>query len=176
MAQFVDGNEVAFTQLYERVAPGLFAKLLRSSRDPELTRDVVQTTFLKVFRARDSYVRGAAVLPWIQVIAKRTLIDEWRPASAKQEVLTSDGSLKEPPLPEQLAEDDLMAVRWAYAELPNHYREAITLTKLSGLTGSEAAAQLRTTTAAIKQRVHRGYELLRKLLEPGADGGMAPVG
>lgn len=167
MSRFVDGDESAFSELYERVSPALFGKLMRRTRDAEQVRDVVQTTFFKVFRAKDSYERGAPVLPWIQVIAKRTLIDEQRPLGARHEVLSSDGQLPESHRDGQREEmDEVLGIRRAFDQLPEQYRDAIGLTKVSGLTGGEAALQLQTTSAAIKQRVHRGYDLLRKWLEP----------
>lgn len=173
MARFVDGDEAAFSELYERVSPALFGTLMRRTRDAEQVRDVVQTTFMKVFRAKDSYERGAPVLPWIHVIAKRTLIDEQRPLGARHEVLSNDGSLPDAPHPDSEREelDELLGIRRAFDQLPAQYRDAIGLTKVSGLTGGEAARQLQTTSAAIKQRVHRGYDLLRTWLSPVATTG-----
>jgi RNA polymerase sigma-70 factor (ECF subfamily) len=49
--------------------------------------------------------------------------------------------------------------------LPEAYREAIQLTKVSGLSMQEAAAVLGTTPTAVKLRVHRGYVALRKALD-----------
>ncbi len=171
MNRFVDGDERAFGELYERVAPALLAKLSRTARDSEQARDVVQSTFLKVFRAKDKYERGAAVMPWISVIAKRTLIDEQRPLGARHEVLSHDGQLPEvePTAHTQPDVEELLRLRAALEQLPQNYRDAIELTKVSGMTGSEAASALKTTSAAIKQRVHRGYELLRQLLVPLGD-------
>jgi RNA polymerase sigma-70 factor (ECF subfamily) len=50
-------------------------------------------------------------------------------------------------------------------ELPEAYREAIQLTKVSGLSIAEASSVLGASEAAVKLRVHRGYNLLRKQLE-----------
>ncbi len=175
MDRFVDGDDGAFNQLYERVAPNLLAKLIGRSKDAEQARDVVQTTFLKVFRAKESYQKGSPVLPWIQVIAKRTLIDEQRPLGARREVLSNDGSLPEDDKGLSAAgqADELYGIRQAFEQLPPQYRDAIGLTKVSGLSGGEAARQLKTTSAAIKQRVHRGYQILRTLLDPIGDAGTA---
>jgi RNA polymerase sigma-70 factor (ECF subfamily) len=175
MERFVDGDEGAFGELYERVSPALHAKLSRTARDPEQARDVVQSTFLKLFRAKDKYERGAAVMPWISVIAKRTLIDEQRPLGARHEVLSRDGQLPEVEPMAAPGPDlhELLRLRQALAQLPESYRDAIELTKVSGMTGSEAASALKTTSAAIKQRVHRGYELLRQLLLPLGDSSPA---
>jgi RNA polymerase sigma-70 factor, ECF subfamily len=162
MDRYVDGNEAAFTALYRRMFPKLEGHLARICRDPALVEDAIQSAFTKMHRARASYSRGSPVAPWAMVIARRALFDELRTVRARGEVLTETGTLPE------LAVDDGPAkqeARELERALPGHYREAIELTKLHGLSGDEAAKVLSTTQSAVKLRVHRGYRLLRRTLE-----------
>jgi RNA polymerase sigma factor (sigma-70 family) len=170
MNRFVEGDNLAFDKLYRRVSPGLLGKMTRSGSDPEQARDVVQNTFLKLFRARKRYVPGAPVLPWISVIAKRALIDESRPHKRRRETLSADGVLPEPIAPVTTGAEETVQLTEALDQLPSQYRDAIELTKLMGLSGNEAARELETTADAIKQRVRRGYEHLRQLLSGTSDG------
>ena len=124
----------------------------------------MQNTFAKVHRARASYDRGAPVAPWVLVIARRALLDEIRSARARGEVLSDDGVLPEPVGPDGASADDAHFLEDALAQLPGHYRDAIELTKLHGLSGGEAAKVLSTTPSAVKLRVHRGYEMSRRRL------------
>lgn len=160
MESYVQGDETAFAGLYRAAAPPLRAAVRRWTRDPEQAEDVVQATFLKLFRARASYELGEPVLPWLYVIAKRTLLDEQRRLRDRFEVLTNEGTLPNESTGEP-AEQGELEMRDALVQLPAPYRDAIALTRLFGFSGSEAATLLDTTTAAIKQRVHRGYALLR---------------
>ncbi|MEN9581684.1 MAG: hypothetical protein RJA70_4693 [Pseudomonadota bacterium] len=177
MSKFVSGDEAAFEELYRRAAPKLMASLARQTADRARAEDIVQTTFLKVHRARDRYIPGAAVLPWLHVIAKRSLYDEQRPLNMRLEVLSRDGSLSEADTVAIAGDaENATLLREVFTHLPPQYRDAIELTKLSGLSGNEAAALLHTTKAAIKQRVHRGYELLRAWLEPSFDSELATSG
>jgi RNA polymerase sigma factor (sigma-70 family) len=164
MAAHVAGSPDAFRELHRRLAPKLYSHLLRSCRDQALAEDVVQATFAKMHRARATYLPGAKVMPWALVIARRTLLDERRGLAARSELLDDDGILPErhfdPPSPEHVAD-----MRRALDRLPDHYRYAIQLTKLLGFSGEEAARLLSTTQSAIKLRVHRGYAMLRSLLE-----------
>jgi RNA polymerase sigma-70 factor (ECF subfamily) len=138
----------------------------RWTRDTEQAEDVVQTTFLKLFRARQSYAIGEPVLPWLFVIARRTLLDEQRRLRDRYEVLTLDGVVpNEVETPLEVSE---LEMRDAIGRLPAPYRDAIALTKLFGFSGSEAATLLDTTKAAIKQRVHRGYAIVRGWFEGNA--------
>jgi RNA polymerase sigma-70 factor, ECF subfamily len=168
MARYVAGSDAAFTQLYRRMAPKLTGYLLKICRDQALVEDALQATFTKVHRARASYVHGAPVAPWVLVIARRALLDELRAARARGEVLSDTGVLPEPPSEEPFDREESRHLEVALSALPGHYREAIELTKLHGLSGGEAAKVLSTTQSAIKLRVHRGYQLLRRSLAEAA--------
>jgi RNA polymerase sigma-70 factor (ECF subfamily) len=123
----------------------------------------VQTTFLKLFRSSKSYAIGEPVLPWLFVIARRTLLDEQRRLRDRREMLTIEGDV--PQGQSDVPEVSELEMRDAVGRLPAPYRDAIAMTKLFGFSGSEAATLLDTTTAAIKQRVHRGYAIVRDWLE-----------
>jgi len=166
MERYVDGEADAFDALYRRVSSNLMGYLLRLTRNRERAEDLLQITFAKVHRARGSYLRGAPLLPWILAIARRSFLDERRSAHVRTEDLSPDGLLPEqqheaPPLPAELSD----ALGIALDRLPETYREAIVLTKITGLSVAEAATVLGATETAVKLRVHRGYNQLRKELE-----------
>ncbi len=166
MERYVDGDASAFDALYQRVASKLFGYLLRLTRHRERAEDLLQITFAKVHRARDSYLRGAPVLPWMIAIARRSFRDERRAATSRSQDLRPDGQLPEPaPEPPAVPSDVSEALERALDNLPVQYREAIQLTKVTGLSMAEASEILGTTPTAVKLRVHRGYELLRRELE-----------
>jgi RNA polymerase sigma-70 factor, ECF subfamily len=166
MEHYVDGCPHAFDELYRRVTPKLFGYLLRLTRNRERAEDLLQITFTKVHRARASYMRGSAFLPWILAIARRSFFDERRRARHRTEDLSSDGTLPEPVRDDAAISNDVSeALERALDAMPEAYREAIQLTKVTGLSVAEAADVLGTTATAVKLRVHRGYNLLRKELD-----------
>jgi RNA polymerase sigma-70 factor, ECF subfamily len=166
MERYVDGSAEAFDELYRRIAPTLMGYLLRLTRHRERAEDLLQVTFAKVHRARESYMKGAPVLPWMLAIARRSFLDERRAASSRNEDLSHDGVLPEPRLEEPgLSNDVSDALEQAIDSLPEAYREAIQLTKISGLSIAEAASVLGSSETAVKLRVHRGYNQLRTALE-----------
>jgi len=166
MERYVEGSPQSFTELYRRVSPNLMGYLLRLTRDRGRAEDLLQVTFSKVHRSRASYLRSAPVLPWLFAIARRSFLDERRSARSRREDLSPDGTLPEPrPEPEGVSNDLSDAIERALDALPEAYGEAIQLTKISGLSIAEAAAVLDSSETAVKLRVHRGYNLLRKELE-----------
>ncbi len=166
MERYVDGDGEAFEQLFHQVAPKLYSYLLRLTRHRERAEDLVQITFAKVHRARGSYLKGAPVVPWVLAIARRSFYDERRRAKARHEDLTFDGVVPEPRATGEGVPNDVSeSLERALARLPESYREAIELTKFTGLSVAETAQVLGTTETAVKLRVHRGYNLLRAELE-----------
>ena len=84
LAKFLDGARI------ERVT------LNRPDLRRPFPEDLVQVTFSKIHRARESYMRGAPLLPWVLAIARRSFLDERRRAKVRPEDLTGDGIVPEP--------------------------------------------------------------------------------
>jgi len=166
MERYAAGDDAAFPALYRELSPRLFGYLLRLSRDRHHAEDLVQVTFSKVHRARAAYFAGSPVLPWLLAIGRRSFLDLKRRQKVRPEDLTGNGRVPErsadvPASPEDLARE----LEQALDRLPTTYSEAIQLTKVTGLSVAEAAEVLGTTPSAVKLRVHRGYQILRKELE-----------
>ena len=105
-------------------------------------------------------------MPWLLAIARRTFLDERRMKKSRYEDLSHDGRVPEQSEPAEHMNDDISdALAVALEDLPENYREAIQLTKITGLSLSEAADVLDTTPTAVKLRVHRGYNLMREKIE-----------
>ena len=166
MEAYVQGDAKAFRELYKQTSPKILGYLVRLARSRERAEDLLQITFAKIHRARGSYLTGAPLLPWALAIARRSFFDEQRAAKVRREDLSFDGTLPEQGTTDRGAPQDVAdALEQALDELPEAYREAIQLTKVTGLSAAEAAHVLGTTQTAVKLRVHRGYNQLRKALE-----------
>jgi RNA polymerase sigma-70 factor (ECF subfamily) len=174
MDRYARGDDPAFSELYELLAPRIYAFLARRMRDRAQSEDLVQQTFFQMHRARRHFCEGAAVLPWAIVIARRLLIDKLR--QGKREVPVSDDALDvaEPRSPETPPDQALelrrltRRVELELGLLPEASRVAFELIQLDGLSVAEAAEVLGTTGSAVKMRAHRAYEALRQKLGPSA--------
>lgn len=175
MNRYCDGDASAFRTLYARVAPRLLAYLTRMANNRSTAEDLLQQTFLKVHRARSSYVRDANPLPWFYSIAHRTFLDSARKQKRARVELARGDALPEvaahvtgrpaADVPEPRHDADVRkATLAAIDELPPNQREALVLTKLQGKSIAEVAQITGVSRGAIKLRVHRGYVALRKAL------------
>lgn len=168
MERYAAGEEAAFSELYDALAPRLQNFLMRQTRDQSRTDDLLQQTMLQIHCARGRFLKGADVLPWAFAIARRLLIDSYR--RRKHEVASSSDPAEEAAANNQPADDLLHSKRVArevereLSRLPEAQRVAFELVKKDGLSMKEAAQVLGTTVTAIKLRAHRAYVALREAL------------
>jgi RNA polymerase sigma-70 factor (ECF subfamily) len=166
MDRYADGDEDAFGQLYDALAPRLTSFLSRSLRDPARVADLVQDTMLRMHCARGRFVRGSPVTPWAFTIARRLLLDGAR--RKKFEQLSSgeaetERSSDEPPPDEVVGSlQQSRAILQAVSQLPDTQRAAFELVHYGELTYAEAAETLRITVAGVKLRVHRANSTIRR--------------
>lgn len=169
MDRYAGGEEAAFAELYDALAPRLHRFALRWTRSRAASEDVVQQALLQIHSARHRFVRGAAVVPWAYAITRRLLIDLGR--RGLREELRGDGVYDpEEPTPGPSAEEVLHGrrvgaeARRDLARLPPAWREAFELVKLEGLSVAETAEALGITRGMVKIRAHRAAAALRVAL------------
>jgi RNA polymerase sigma-70 factor (ECF subfamily) len=165
MERYVDGDTAAFDELYKGVAPRIYRYLVVLA-GAERAQDLLQTTFMRLHAARDGWIRGARVKPYVYAIARHAAFDELRKRARCRVFLTPTGELEssaECP-GEEKDEHPTARIDEALRSLPPRYREAIVLTKYQDLSHREAGLVVGASETAMKLRAHRGYELLRARL------------
>jgi RNA polymerase sigma-70 factor, ECF subfamily len=172
MDRYACGDDGAFSELYDLLAPRLSVFLSRRTRDEQLAHDLVQQTFLQMHCARRHFARGADVVPWSFAIARRLLIDWLRKSGRERELREIDEGVEERESVAPGSEPDEIVgrrrlarrIEEELARVPAIHRVAFDLVKRDGLSLVEAAEVLGTTVTAVKLRLHRTYEALRAAL------------
>ncbi len=172
MERYAAGDDTAFGQLYDLLAPRLFGYLMRQTRDRARAEDLLQQTLLQMHAARGRFIAGAQVTPWAFAIARRLMIDGLR--RGRREVLrdgSGDADGGDEPVAQDPAADDLVQaqelaarLQKELARLPENQRVAFELIKQEGLSVAQAAQVLGITVTAVKLRAHRAYGALRGIL------------
>jgi RNA polymerase sigma-70 factor (ECF subfamily) len=169
MEQYACGDEAAFAELYDELAPRLYRFALRWTRSRSAAEDTVQQTLLQIHAARHRFVRGSAVQPWAYAIARRLLIDLGR-RGVREELRAHDVRDPEEPATAPSPEETLhwrrmeSEARRDFALLPAGWREAFELVKFEGLSVAETAEVLGITRGMVKVRAHRATAALRKAI------------
>jgi RNA polymerase sigma factor (sigma-70 family) len=163
------GDVGALERLYERHAPWLSVRLMRRCNDREVVADVLQDTFVAVWRGARRYQGTGEVGAWMWGIAVRRLVSRLR--SRRDVVLLRDPATSGAASP--TAEDELLlGVEYgdlgrAMAALSPELRAVMQATVLDGLTTREAASLLGIPQGTVKTRVHRAKAYLRASLMEG---------
>ena len=164
------GDADAFEQLVRQLTPQLYRMLVRMLGDAGAAEDVTQECFVRAWRALPGFRGDARFSTWLYRIAvnegNRFLARE-----SKRELLPYEDVLLEVPdlgrgTAELVEARELRAqLEEAIAELPAHYRAAVVLRDVEGLSNEEAAELLELDLRNFKSRLHRGRMALRRRLE-----------
>ncbi len=164
------GDEGAFAQLYDAVAPRLYGLVLRVIRDPAQSEEVTQEAFLEIWRtaARFDPERGSA-LGWVMTIAHRKAVDRVRSAVAsgrRDQGYHEANQDVEYDMTAEAAHASLEAerVRKALQTLTPAQRSAVELAFFGGYTHTEVAAMLGLPLGTAKTRIRDGLIRLRDTL------------
>lgn len=173
------GDAEALGVLYDRHAGWLHTRLTRRCADPETVREVLQDTFVTVWRSAATH-RGGEAGGWLWVIAGRRLVDARR-AQARTERADERGRLeREPAAVAPSAEERVLAglefgdVGAALDRISPELREVLRATVVDGLSTRETARLLGIPEGTVKTRAMRARRELR--LELGRIGRIAPLG
>ena len=179
MERYSNGDETAFSDLYDALAPRLLGYLRRATRDGAAAEDLMQQTLLHMHRARGSFIPGARVMPWAFAIARRQLTDRVRRHRVERrlfsDVEVDDEWMASEPGAASAGADEIVDAQRLQQQLqerldalPDAQREVYKLLQEEGMTLKGAAEALGTSVSAVKVRARRAYQALRSVFrEPG---------
>ena len=178
MHRLAAGKDTALNDLMERHAPAVFHFLCRMLNHEDDANDLAQETFVRVFRARETFRPTEKFSAWLFTIAANLARNQirWRTrhpnVSLDAEIGATEQSLASTlPSPESAPNEQLLAaertaaVRVAVNQLPPDLREAIVLCEWEERSMAEAARILDTTTKAVESRCYRARQILRERLK-----------
>jgi RNA polymerase sigma-70 factor, ECF subfamily len=185
-ARAATGDDAAFEALVVRYQHRIFRLACRLTSETDAP-DVVQETFLQIYRHLSTFRGGAQFSTWVYRIATNVSLmlrraRARRPAEPLDEFLPrfdADGKLEGTPdalritsrVEELLDRHELAKKAQAAVDrLPDLYREAFVLRDLEELSTAEVAQVLRVDPATVRQRVHRARLLVRGYLSELAGG------
>jgi RNA polymerase sigma factor (sigma-70 family) len=163
------GDRPAFDELYRRTSPWLAVRLRRRCADEDVVADVLQETYLSVWRAAGSFAgattEGSAV-GWLWTIAANRLVDAFRRRARHAQLPAVPLTASTSPA----AEDEVMAGRigqeleQALLVLPAELRVVLRSLVLDGLSVRETALLLGVPEGTVKSRARRARIAMREAL------------
>jgi RNA polymerase sigma-70 factor, ECF subfamily len=186
-------DQSTFADLAMEHMGSLYSAALRMTRNPSDAEDLVQETYLKAYRAFNTFQEGTNLKAWLYKILTNTFINSYRSKKRRPEQSELEdvedlylyrrlGGL-EAAAAGRSAEEEVLdsftdaEVKAAIESLPEQFRIAVLLADIEGFSYKEIAEILDVPIGTVMSRLHRGRKALQKALyEFGMQRGLVAPG
>jgi RNA polymerase sigma-70 factor (ECF subfamily) len=176
LMEIVQGGDLSpASEIYDRYSTRIYNFVHRATGNRELAEDITQEVFLKVMSRAHQFHGGARLATWILAIAANSCRDYWRKREHKYKK-EDDDVLETLPAPagrslEQVLDGRAVAkrVHEALGQLRDDHRQIILLARFDECTYVEIAEILGCSASAVKLRLFRAMQLLKKVLSQSQD-------
>lgn len=170
LARIATGDEAAFGELYDEIAPRVLGLVRRLLIDHTQSEEVTQEIFLEIWQNAPRYEpsKGGATT-WIFTMAHRRAVDRIRSSQAGRDRDVRIGIRDYESAYDNVAETvettiENERVKKAMSQLTELQRQAITLAYYGGYSHSEVAERLEIPLGTVKTRLRDGMIRLRDAL------------
>lgn len=177
MKQFQEGTVEAYDILVERYKDQITNYIYRFVGEWQECEDLLQETFLRVYRNRHSYRPIAKFSTWLYTIAGNLARSEYRKRKRRQtqsiQSVNRDNEEYEIDIPDDTYSPDQDAesaiqdeyIQNALMEIPDVFREVVVLRDVQQLSYDEIAQITGLPLGTVKSRINRGRTKLQSLLK-----------
>ena len=159
-------NKEAFEYLYDHYSSALYGIILKIVRDEERAADVMQDTFLKIWKNISSYnVEKGSLFTWILNVARNTAIDRLR-LDLKNENSVSWDNVPESDLGNNVIFNPIPAtidIRAIVSRLLPEKSLLIDMVYFQGYTHEEVSEKLSLPLGTVKSRIRKALIELREI-------------
>jgi RNA polymerase sigma-70 factor, ECF subfamily len=180
VAAFLAGNKRGFNELVERYQSRLLNFVYRTTGDRERAEDLVQETFIRIYRHLHRFDQTKKFSTWAYTIASNLAKNELRNRSRNPlvlfQALKKSWDADQRPLEWEdntYRPDDLyrkrhlkQLVESAVGELPEHHRHVFVLREMEGKTYEEIAEITGCNLGTVKSRLNRARNNFAQIIAP----------
>ena len=160
-------NEKAISLLYDNYGDTLLGVANKVVRDPELAQDVLQESFVKIWKKADSYDSSKAKLfTWLFRITRNTAIDKLRSVKTKSDKEIQIDVSDVYNLGVDSIRPEFMDVQENLEKIEHKYQIVLEALFFQGMTQQEASEELDIPLGTIKSRLKIGLRELGKIYGP----------
>lgn len=159
-----DGDRRAQEQLYTDYAPKLYGICLRYGKDTDGANEILQRSFIKIFKSLHSFKGEGSFEGWAKKIVVNMGIESYREQQRSLSVLS----------PLEVSETDGPSVSWdeldakdllrLISELPEGFRMVFNLYAIEGYSHKEIGELLSISEGTSKSQLSRARQLLKNKL------------
>ena len=157
-------DEKAISLLYDNYADTLYGVAYKVVKDEDLAQDIVQESFVKIWKKSDSYdATKAKLFTWLFRITRNTAIDKLRSINTKSDKEIQIDVSDVYNLGEQSIRPEFIDVKENLDKIEPKYRIVLEALFFEGMTQQEASDELDIPLGTIKSRLKIGLREMRKI-------------
>ena len=150
--------------IYDNYSPVLYGVILKIVKSEQVAEDVLQETFIKIWKNADAYDSSKGRLfTWLISIARNCAIDYTRSKDYKQQSQTASNFVFNEDLTETM-ETDYIGLKEIVEKLKPDNKEIIDLVYFQGYTQAEAAKKLSMPLGTVKTKIRVALQRLREIV------------
>lgn len=180
MLRIAEGDEVAFTELFNTWYPLLSTLVLRLTRSELLAEEVVQDVFLKIWMGRESLLYVQHFKPFLWVMAKHLAFDALRKVAARearekhyQQNLVTVSAGPEGDVDPSASYHTL--IDEAISRLPPQQQRVYLLSRRDRIKQAEIADRMGISVATVKSYLQLAIESITRYVKQKADLGVSII-
>ncbi|MDP5158685.1 MAG: RNA polymerase sigma factor [Flaviramulus sp.] len=161
------GDKKAISLLYENYADTLYGVIKKIITDDDTAQDVLQESFVKIWRYSKKYDASKAKLfTWLYRISYNTAIDKIRSLKNKNsnEIQIETSSVYK--ITSNALNEDVLDIQKHLKSLDEKYQIVLNALFFEGMTQQEASEELDIPLGTIKSRLKIGLRELKKIYNP----------
>jgi len=170
IALLKQNDEKGFTILYDNYSSALYGVILKIVRSEEIAADVMQESFVKIWKNISLYEKSkGALFTWILNIARNSAIDkirsqDYRQNNSIQSVENNVNLIENQTNTQTNFHTDFIGVDKIINQLRPEYQLLIDLIYLKGYTQAEVSEEFNIPLGTVKTRIKAAINQLRVLV------------
>ncbi len=173
VGELIGGSEPAFTTLYYRYAYRLHVHLLRLSKSEEVSEEILQDVFMKVWEYREQLDPEKSFRSFLYKIAENKVYDYFRKKVRERQLADHVRSTATESDPDTDAgvcyQESLQLAQRAIDQLPPVRKRVFMLCKMEGKSYDEISTLMGVSTATVNDHMVKANRSLRNFLGKNKD-------
>ncbi|MES2588926.1 MAG: sigma-70 family RNA polymerase sigma factor [Bacteroidota bacterium] len=166
LVALIKGNsESGFSYLYDNYSAALYGVIFRIVNDADRSNDVLQDTFVKIWKNKDSYdTSKGTIFTWMLNIARNSAIDSNRSKHVKYKIQIDERVVDNESSVNESYKSDNIGLKETVDKLKPEYKLVVEYIYLQGYTQQEFSDKFEIPLGTVKTRTRAALQELRKLL------------
>ncbi len=165
IALLKEGNEVAYTEIYERYNALLYIYAYKRLNDREEAKDVIHELFLHLWERRDSIELTSGLAAYLYTSVRNKILDLIKHKKVSERYIESFQNYIDA---SQYSTDSLLHYKEVSAlidkeieALPYKMQQVFKLSRIDNYTRKEIATELNLSEETVKSHMHHALKILR---------------